>query len=278
MPKNFTRSPGTWGCRTALARPRAASPASAARAAAAVSANVTSPSWVLWTSARFTHTGSAPTSSAPAVATRRLGTNDTAASSSSAIIRSRYVLRTAWGVLTWGTPRAASSLSRPRIGTCSHIMNTPCGRSGGRLPMSSGLWTSTRKPRASRCLPVRRRISVSSVSRPGECACSRKMPQQNESLTCHPPCRSRLGLLRDQRFCQGYVLGPVDVYNCIDDLGVDRLTRHQPPEVVPQPLELGRRRLRPRRRREQIDAGGDQRPGALTDPSDAPGVVDGCAH
>jgi hypothetical protein len=69
--------------------PRRASPRSAASTSPAVAARTTSPSCVLWTSPRFTHTGMAPGSGVSLVPTIRLGMNGTSASSSTAIIRSR---------------------------------------------------------------------------------------------------------------------------------------------------------------------------------------------
>ena len=60
--------------------PRAASALSASAAAPGESARTTSPSWVLWTSARFTHTGVVTTPGATSVLTRRLSTNGTLAS------------------------------------------------------------------------------------------------------------------------------------------------------------------------------------------------------
>src|SRR5499426_1260230 len=59
----------------------------------------------------------------------------------------------------------------------------PRGSSSITHPSSSGVLSSTWKPLASSPFAVRRRISESSLSRPGECASSRKMPQQYGSLT-----------------------------------------------------------------------------------------------
>src|SRR5262245_65369520 len=121
------------------------------------------------------------------------------------------------------------------------MKNTPRGRSPSGQVTSSGLWIRTRKPRASRCLPVNLRISLSSVSRPGECADSRKIPQQYATLTRHPPYASRRRLASGQRLRQGYVLWTVNVHNSIDDLTEKRSLRHQPLQVVPQPPQTGRR-------------------------------------
>src|SRR5262249_7036926 len=54
-------------------------------------------------------------------------------------------------------------------------------------PSSSGVMSSTCTPSASSPFAVRRRISESSLSRPGECASSRKMPQQYGSVTLSLP-------------------------------------------------------------------------------------------
>src|SRR5215467_885825 len=59
----------------------------------------------------------------------------------------------------------------------------PRGSSSITPPSSSGALSSTWKPLASSPFAVRRKISESSLSRPGECASSRKMPQQYGSLT-----------------------------------------------------------------------------------------------
>jgi len=91
--------------------------------------------------------------------------NGTPASANCAIMRSRYVLSTAAGLLTARTPETSSVLTAWSAPGRSHMRNMPRGLAS---------W----KPLASRPFAVRRRISVSSLSRPGECASSRKMPQQ----------------------------------------------------------------------------------------------------
>src|SRR5262245_24797948 len=121
------------------------------------------------------------------------------------------------------------------------MKNTPRGRSVGGQVTSSGLWIRTRKPRASRCLPVNLKISLSSVSRPGECADSRKIPQQYASLTRHPLYASRRWLGFGQRLRQGYVLRTVDVHNSIDDLTEEWGLHHEPLKIIPQPSQTGRR-------------------------------------
>ena len=68
---------------------RAASARSASAAPSRVLANVTSPACVLCTSARFTHTGSGPTSSTASVGTTRLSMKGTLASLKWLIMRSR---------------------------------------------------------------------------------------------------------------------------------------------------------------------------------------------
>src|SRR5437870_2058372 len=140
---------------TARSIPRAARSARAWPTRSAVSPKTTSPSCVLCTSGRFTHTGNAPTPWPSTVDTKWLGTNGTFASWNCVIIRSRYVLRTARGLLTWGTPRASTACRRWRMAMRSHIMNTPTGRGSGELRASSGLFSVTWNPRASSSLPVR---------------------------------------------------------------------------------------------------------------------------
>src|SRR5213593_4524970 len=99
------------------------------------------------------------------------------------------------------------------------MRKTKRGRASSTPLTSSGVLRMTWSPRASRCLPVRRRISASSDSRPGECATSLKTPQQYEPSTKQLLYPSRQG----QRFGNRDVVGPVDVYDGFDDLAVERL-------------------------------------------------------
>ena len=119
--------------------------------------------------------------------TRRLSMKGTFASWKCSIIRLRYVFNTARGLLTWATPLASQVASSASTSTRSHMRKT---RSGGRSASgvsSSGPFSTTANPRASSSLPVSRKISASSHSRPGECARSRNSPQHRDSLTLAPP-------------------------------------------------------------------------------------------
>src|SRR5260370_30687803 len=116
----------------------------------------------------------------------------------------------------------------------------PRGLASPATPSSSGVLRSTWNPLASRPFADRRRISASSLSRPGECASSRKMPQQYGSLTRCLSLGSRGA--RGQRFGQRNVLGSVHVHDGLDHVPLHRLPPlHPPGEVLPQPAEAGRR-------------------------------------
>src|SRR5262245_33810273 len=193
------------------------------------------------------------------------------------IIRSRYVFSTAIGSFTASTPSACHAFSCWSTGMASQLRNTECGRASVRCPISSAALRPTWNPAASRCLAVRRRISASSVSRPGECACSRKMPQQDKSFTrrtsrvyrsrsCSPP-PDRLG--------ERHVLCPIDVDDRLHDLRVERLARAmEPAEVVaetsethgrPRPTDMARHQVHPCR---------DQTTGPLAERRHAAAVID----
>src|SRR5262249_28778635 len=179
-------------------------------------------------------------------------------STNCAIIRSRYVFSTARGSFTWRTPAACQSSSWHRTSMPSHIRNTNRGRGSVRLPTSSALFRLTWKPSASRCLAVRRRISASSVSRPGEFVRSRKMPQQDSSITRWssgtpvegpqplpnlphgrtPKVRDLVGCScssrsHRQRLGEGHILDPVHVHDRLDHFTVHRLTTPvQPGQIL----------------------------------------------
>src|SRR5260370_7927398 len=101
---------------------------------------------------------------------------------------------------------------------------------------SSGARSSTRTPRPSRCLPVRRRISASSLSRPGECSRSRKRPQYVRSLPPLLLLGSCAPLSSRERLRRRHVQAAVHVHHRLDDLAVERLAPPvEPLDVFPHP-------------------------------------------
>src|SRR5215470_5882088 len=108
----------------------------------------------------------------------------------------------------------------------------PRGGSSTTPPSSSGVLRSTWKPLASRPFAVRRRISESSLSRPGECASSRKMPQYSSLTSFLLSKESLLCGAGREGFRQRHVLGAVHVDDRLDHLSVHRLARLVKPAEI----------------------------------------------